>query len=121
MDRGYRMSGWHNPAERARRVVTDRPRPVMTYVKGKGDVRLRLGIDVACKAAHQVSCADETGRFPLTGRRFRTIVEDLEKLWASLPAADEMIPSATRRASSPGWSIVARSRVSPNFSRPMLL
>jgi transposase len=54
-------------------------------------VRLRLGIDVACKAAHQVSCADETGRFLFTGRRFRTTVDDLEKLWGGLPAADEVL------------------------------
>ena len=54
-------------------------------------MRLRLGIDVACKAAHQVSCTDETGRFLFSGRRFRTTVEDLEKLWASLPAADEVL------------------------------
>lgn len=56
-----------------------------------GNVRLRLGIDVACKAAHQVTCADETGRFLFSGRKFRTTVEDLEKLWASLPTADEVL------------------------------
>lgn len=54
-------------------------------------MRLRLGIDVACKAAHQVSCADETGKYLYSGRRFRTTVEDLEKLWASLPPADEVL------------------------------
>jgi transposase len=54
-------------------------------------VRLRLGIDVACKAAHQVTCADETGKFLFSGRRFRTTVDDLENLWASLPAADEVL------------------------------
>ncbi len=91
MDRCYRMSGWHTPAERARRVVTDRLPTVMDTREGKGDVRLRLGIDVACKAAHQVSCADETGRYLYSGRRFRTTVEDLENLWASLPPADEVL------------------------------
>ena len=54
-------------------------------------MRLRLGIDVACKAAHQVSCTDETGTFLFTGRRFRSTVDELEKLWASLPAADEVL------------------------------
>jgi transposase len=54
-------------------------------------VRLRLGIDVACKAAHQVSCADETGKFLFSGRKFRTMVDDLEKLWASLPPAEEVL------------------------------
>lgn len=47
-----------------------------------------LGIDVACRAAHQVSCFDATGGFVFTGRRFRTTVEDLDRLWASLPATD---------------------------------
>ena len=33
---------------------------------------LRLGIDIACRAAHQVSLADEQGRFLWTGHRFYT-------------------------------------------------
>jgi transposase len=61
---------------------------------------LRLGIDVACRAAHQVSCTDETGDFAFTGRRFHTTVEDLDRLWASLPAADDVtvIMEPTRNA-----------------------
>lgn len=46
---------------------------------------LRLGIDIACRAAHQVSLADEQGRFIWTGRRFRTTPQDLIRLWAMLP------------------------------------
>ena len=46
----------------------------------------RLGIDIACRAAHQVSLADEQGRFLWTGRRFRTTPGDLSRLWAMLPA-----------------------------------
>ena len=46
---------------------------------------LRLGIDIACRAAHQVSLADEQGRFIWTGRRFRTRPEDLIRLWSMLP------------------------------------
>lgn len=46
---------------------------------------LRLGIDIACRAAHQVSLADEQGRFLWTGRRFRTTAADLARLWAMLP------------------------------------
>jgi transposase len=49
-------------------------------------VPLRLGIDIACRAAHQVSLADEQGRFLWTGRRFRTTPADLAGLWAMLPA-----------------------------------
>jgi transposase len=65
-----------------------------------GAVGLRLGIDVACRAAHQVSCADEVGSFVFTGRRFATTVADLERLWASLPAADDVtvIMEPTRNA-----------------------
>ena len=46
---------------------------------------LRLGIDIACRAAHQVSLADEQGRFIWTGRRFQTTPQDLDRLWAMLP------------------------------------
>ena len=46
---------------------------------------LRLGIDVACRAAHQVSLADEQGLFVWTGRRFRTTSQDLVRLWSMLP------------------------------------
>ena len=45
----------------------------------------RLGIDIACRAAHQVSLADEQGRFVWTGRRFRTTAADLTRLWSMLP------------------------------------
>ena len=46
----------------------------------------RLGIDVACRAAHQASLADQTGQVVWTGHRFRTTVEELQRLWARLPA-----------------------------------
>jgi len=35
-------------------------------------VQMTLGIDVACRAAHQASLADESGRFAWSGRRFTT-------------------------------------------------
>ena len=35
-------------------------------------MKIRLGIDVACRAAHQASCADEAGVFAWSGHRFRT-------------------------------------------------
>ena len=52
--------------------------------------QLRLGGDIACRTPHQASLADETGRFIWSGRRFRTRIEDLEALWASLPADAEI-------------------------------
>lgn len=63
-------------------------------------VKIRLGVDVACRAAHQASCADETGGFVFTGRRFVTTAEDLDRLWASLPATGDVtvIMEPTRNA-----------------------
>jgi transposase len=49
-------------------------------------VSVRLGIDIACRAAHQASLADAQGRFVWSGRRFRTTPSDLDRLWAMLPA-----------------------------------
>jgi hypothetical protein len=46
---------------------------------------LRVGIDIACRAAHQVSLADEQGRLIWTGRRFRPTPQDLVRLWSMLP------------------------------------
>jgi transposase len=48
-------------------------------------VAVRLGIDIACRAAHQASLADEHGRFVWSGRRFRTTPAELAELWARLP------------------------------------
>jgi len=48
--------------------------------------QMTLGIDVACRAAHQASLADERGKFAWSGRSFRTTVADLERLWALVPA-----------------------------------
>jgi hypothetical protein len=48
-------------------------------------VELRLGIDIACRAPHQASLADEVGRLLWVGRRFRTTAADLDALWAMLP------------------------------------
>jgi transposase len=49
-------------------------------------LELRLGIDVACRAAHQASLADEQGKFLWSGRKFRTTTGDLQRLWSMLPA-----------------------------------
>lgn len=48
-------------------------------------MKLRLGIDVACRAAHQATLADHTGTLLWSGRRFRTAAEELERFWALLP------------------------------------
>ena len=66
-------------------------------------MQLRLGIDIACRAAHQASLADDHGEFIWTGRRFHTSPGDLEQLWAMLPdqtdpAAVTVIMEPTRNA-----------------------
>jgi transposase len=52
-------------------------------------MHLRLGIDIACRAAHQASLADERGEFLWSGRSFRTRSRDLEALWAMLPPSTD--------------------------------
>jgi transposase len=62
--------------------------------------KLTLGIDVACRAAHQASLADDKGVFLWSGRRFRTSSDELESLWRSLPADSEVtvVMEPTRNA-----------------------
>jgi transposase len=60
--------------------------PVLVIDDRRTLVQLRLGIDVACRAAHQASLADDTGQMLWVGRRFRTTPEELERLWLMLPA-----------------------------------
>lgn len=46
---------------------------------------LRLGIDIAVRAPHQASLADERGELIWSGHRFRTTATDLDRLWERLP------------------------------------
>jgi transposase len=71
-------------------------------------MKVRLGVDIACRAPHQASCADERGEMVFTGHRFRTDAEELEALWARLPDdVDEVmvIMEPTRNAwvALAGW------------------
>ena len=55
-------------------------------------MRITIGIDIACRAAHQASCADERGRLIWSGVRFRTVAAYLEQLWARVPSdAEEVV------------------------------
>jgi transposase len=67
--------------------------------------QMTLGIDVACRAAHQASLADQAGRFAWSGRRFRTSAADLERLWQSIPAGVTLtvVMEPTRNA----WVLLA--------------
>jgi len=49
-------------------------------------VILRLGVDIAVRAPHQASLADQCGELLWSGHRFRTTATDLEQLWDRLPA-----------------------------------
>jgi hypothetical protein len=52
---------------------------------------IRIGIDIAVRAPHQASVANEAGVFAFSGHRFRTSPDDLERLWDRLP--DDTNPS----------------------------
>ena len=71
----------------------------------RGDHRMKvtLGVDVACRADHQASLADERGEFFWSAARFRTRVGDLDRLWARVPADAEVtvVLEPTRNAWSP--------------------
>jgi transposase len=45
-------------------------------------VKFVLGIDVACRAAHQATLADQDGKFVWRGHRFWSTPEELEGVWA---------------------------------------
>lgn len=64
---------------------------------------IRIGIDIAVRAPHQASVANEAGVFAFSGHRFRTTSEDLERLWDRLPEVVapgdvEVIMEPTRNA-----------------------
>lgn len=55
-------------------------------------MKIRLGIDIACRSPHHAACADEAGTLLWSRHRFRTDVADLEALWRRLPAeVDEVM------------------------------
>lgn len=54
-------------------------------------MKVCLGVDVACRAAHQASLADEQGRMLFVGHRFRTDPDELDALWARLPGDLEQV------------------------------
>ncbi len=63
-------------------------------------MKIRIGVDVACRAAHQAACADETGKILWRGHRFKTTSQDLELLWAKVPQDAEVtiVMEPTRNA-----------------------
>jgi hypothetical protein len=47
-------------------------------------MNVRLGIDIACRAAHHASCADDSSRLLWSGYRFHTDTTELDALCAKL-------------------------------------
>lgn len=54
-------------------------------------MKIRIGIDIACRAAHQAACADEAGNILWAGHRFRTTAADLQTIWARIPVGAEVM------------------------------
>src|SRR6476659_4944912 len=67
--------------------------------------KMTLGVDVACRAAHQASLADCQGNFVWSGRRFRTTSEDLDELWRSLP--DDVDVTVVMEPTRNAWVLLA--------------
>ncbi len=63
-------------------------------------MRITIGIDIACRAAHQASCADESGRLIWSGVRFRTEAAELDEFWSRVPEGAEVtvVMEPTRNA-----------------------
>jgi transposase len=70
-------------------------------------MQLRLGIDIACRAPHQASLADEAGRFVFIGHRFRTVANELEQLWSKLPAAEATDVTVIMEPTRNAWVALA--------------
>ena len=65
-----------------------------------------LGIDVACRAAHQASLAVD-GKVVWRGRKFFTRPADLEKLWADLDLSDSAELTVVLEPTRNAWIVVA--------------
>ncbi|WP_201258335.1 IS110 family transposase [Mycobacterium kansasii] len=68
-------------------------------------MELTLGIDPACRAAHQASLARPDGTFVWTGRKFFTRPGELEKLWNDIGLGEKdtlrLVMEPTRNAWAP--------------------
>jgi transposase len=70
-------------------------------------VDLTLGIDLACRAAHQASLARADGGFVWTGKKFFTRPADLEKLWSDLGLAEDDTLRVVMEPTRNAWAPVA--------------
>ena len=49
-------------------------------------MKIRVGVDIACRSPHVAAIADEAGNILSTWHRFRTIAAELSTFWALVPA-----------------------------------
>lgn len=49
-------------------------------------MKIRIGIDIACRSPHVAAIADEAGNILSRRHRFRTVTAELEEFWALVPA-----------------------------------
>ena len=57
------------------------------HVKGDNRMKVRVGIDTACRSPHHAAIADETDRILSTRHRFRTVAAELDAFWELIPEA----------------------------------
>jgi transposase len=67
---------------------------------------LTLGIDVACRAAHQAALARD-GAMVWKGRKFWTRPEDLERIWSALDCVDPAELTVVLEPTRNAWIVVA--------------
>ena len=70
-------------------------------------MELILGIDLACRAAHQASLARSDGTFVWTGRKFFTRPADLESLWAAVGLSEGDTLRVVMEPNRNAWAPVA--------------
>ncbi|MGH8927038.1 MAG: IS110 family transposase [Acidimicrobiia bacterium] len=54
-------------------------------------MKVRVGIDIACRSPHQAAIADETGTILSSRHRFRTVAAELEAFWDLIPSDAEEV------------------------------
>jgi transposase len=70
-------------------------------------MQLTLGIDLACRAAHQASLARSDGTFVWSGKKFFTRPADLEALWRQIPLAEGDTLTVVMEPTRNAWAPVA--------------
>jgi transposase len=68
---------------------------------------LTLGIDLACRAAHQASLARPDGSFVWTGRKFFTRPADLQRVWDDLGLTEADTVTVVMEPTRNAWAPVA--------------